>query len=190
MDPNIYIRIYGDHDISGALFTMAENEDELGSVLRIHLLSERMLEAWIAARIEVEDLFTSISSEKLNFKINYVNKLALAKKLGFNTAACTMLAKINSLRNKFAHSHDCAPIDDSVIATMKQALDSIPKHEKIFEIEDQKFTFKPQDSNPIIYEFNSKQTSNRVKLIMLYFSLFTCITIDVIQLSDEYKKLI
>lgn len=181
MDPIIFVKIVGETDITKAFLNMSENEDELCTVLRVHLLSERLLDAWVAAKIGVADLFINTQGENLRFNPSFAMKLALAKKLGLHAGACTFLSRINKLRNGFAHQYECSPLKNNDINAMAEAISLIPKEKDIIEIWDINLSIQHAPGIPTLYPFSSELTPNRIKLISLYAGLFARLTLGMRQ---------
>lgn len=177
MNPQIFMKIIGDTDITKAFLNMSENEDELGTVLRVHLLSERLLDAWVASTIGNEELFLNAPGDRLKFNPTFSLKLALAKKLGLHDGACTFLSRINKLRNNFAHQYDCGPLSESEVTIMTEAITSMPKNEKLINLNDVNFAiFDDEGVEKAVYAFSSQSTPNRIKLICMFANLFARLT--------------
>lgn len=82
---------------SAALIAAAETEDELGSVLRFHLVTESLLSFYINERNKGE--LSKYAKEPNNFG----GKLGLAAALGFPIPLARIAHQINKIRNKLAH---------------------------------------------------------------------------------------
>ncbi|MGP2965964.1 hypothetical protein [Serratia ureilytica] len=172
MDASIFLNIYGNVDVTKAFTSISDNEDELSCVLRIHLLSERLLDAWISSSIGVEDLFENAKDERLKFRLTFALKLALAKKLGFPNEFVKCLQILNTRRNDFAHRYDCEPLSDSDIEKMATAIRSYPAPEKAISIDEVNFQVFTQDGKPLTpFLFKSATTPKRIKLLIIYAAI-------------------
>ena len=176
MNGRIFISIYGDIDIAKAFTSISDNEDELGCILRVHLLSERLLDAWISAKINIEDLFENSANEKFKFRPSFSLKLALAKKLDFPVELIQCLQALNSKRNDFAHRYDCDPISDIDIEKMASSIRRCQAPENVIPIDEIQFQVFDKYGNPLQpYPFSSPQTPKRIKLAIIY----SCVLIRV-----------
>ncbi|HFV9294905.1 TPA: hypothetical protein ACIAIE_004796 [Serratia fonticola] len=73
--------------------------DEVGSVLRMHLYLERVIEAWVAAVTDNPKVFSSQSGSFFSFSV----KLEIAKNFDLPIDLYTAIYMINKLRNQFSH---------------------------------------------------------------------------------------
>ncbi|EOL8949898.1 hypothetical protein ACM92B_002458 [Cronobacter dublinensis] len=186
MNPLIFIRIFGEVDISKLIFSIDQNGDELGSVLRVHLLCERLLDAWIAAQLDREDLFENSAGEKIKFNPGFGMKLGLAKKLGMNAGLCSCLHTINKIRNSFAHRYDCEPLLDKDMQKMASILKGIPLPGKVKTLDDVDFKIFDNSGKEITsYYFNDKSTPNRIRLIIIFSNILARVVTSV---GEELNK--
>lgn len=187
MNPVIFMKIFGEVDISKFFISIDQNEDELGSVLRVHLLSERLLDAWIAAHINKEDLFQNSPGEKIKFNPSYGMKLGLAKKLGMHAELCSCLQTINKIRNNFAHRYDCEPLTDKDMQAMENALKGAPLPAKVRAVSDIDFKIIDITGKEIkSYHFNNEETPNRIRLLIIFASIMARIITVVV---DKLKTI-
>lgn len=145
-------------------------DDDMGTTLRLHLLCERMVEAWICACSNCSELF---GSEQNKVLIECSAKIAMAGNLGIPPALVKALKIFNSLRNDFAHKPTIQNVSDSRIQSLRDTLllhfnqhPQIPSLDEsevgIFD-EDGKLTEK--------VTLKSDSSKNRLKLIILFNSL-------------------
>jgi len=187
MNPVIFIKIFGQVDISKLILSTNRNEDELGSVLRIHLLCERLLDAWIAAQLDKENLFENSAGEKIKFNPSYAMKLGLAKKLGLHEGLCTCLQKINKIRNSFAHRYDCNPLSETDMKSMASILKTIPLPGKVKKIDDVEFIILDEGGQQIAkYLFDDDKTPNRIRLTIIFANILARI---VVVAGEELKNI-
>ena len=57
MNARIFMDYYHEIDFPSLFARAVESDDDVGTTLRIHLLCERMVEAWICACCDCQDLF-------------------------------------------------------------------------------------------------------------------------------------
>ncbi|HHA1471900.1 TPA: hypothetical protein ACOEAJ_003070 [Enterobacter kobei] len=187
MNPAIFIKIFGEVDISKLFLSIDQNEDELGSVLRVHLLCERLLDAWIAAHLDRENLFENSAGEKIKFNPSYGMKLGLAKKLGMNAGLCSCLQTINKIRNSFAHRYDCAPLLDKDMHTMASILKEIPLPGKVKCVDDVDFKIIDSCGQEIkSYGFNDEKTPNRIRLTIIFSNILARVVTVV---AEDFNKI-
>lgn len=187
MNPAIFIKIFGKVDISKLFLSIDQNEDELGSVLRVHLLCERLLDAWIAAHLDREDLFENSAGEKIKFNPSYGMKLGLAKKLGMNAGLCSCLQTINKIRNSFAHRYDCEPLLDKDMQAMASILKEIPLPGKVKRVDDVDFKIIDSCGKEIkSYGFNDEKTPNRIRLSIIFSNILARVVTAV---EEDFNKI-
>ncbi|HCR98541.1 HEPN domain-containing protein [Halomonas citrativorans] len=99
-----------------AMSTFKESEDALGTLLRVHLTTEGILEELIRL------VFEEKSEPILSLDLRYHQKLELVSKLEIEKDWSLMpdyivgsLRKLNKLRNQLAHSLDASITNDQVI---------------------------------------------------------------------------
>lgn len=165
MDARIFMEHYNGIDI-GTLFIKATTvDDDIGTTLRVHLLCERLIEAWICAHCGCQNLF---GGEKDRVKIESDSKIALAANLGLPKQIVKTLKTINSLRNDIAHNSDKQGIPDgriqSMTATMSEYLTSVGK-----DINEQGVLINDEDGNPIeTVTLAADSSKNRLKLCLIF----------------------
>ena len=80
------------------------SRDDTGVVLRLHLLSEQVIENFICAKCNQPNMFWFIEkSKKEKITISYDHKLKMAKTLGLPDAIYKVFARLNKMRNMLAH---------------------------------------------------------------------------------------
>ena len=171
MDKRIFHKLFGSVSVGGAIVSSFESEDDIGVVLRIHLITEAFLEAFICAAVGNEKIFDNSKSDAIFFKLNYHSKLGLAYKLGLPVPAYKVLEKLNSLRNKLAHRIDEVIISDNVIATMANFTKEIDGDKSFPLIEEKAEFFKPDGTSEKVYSLSSPSTPNRIKLLIVMVAL-------------------
>lgn len=171
MNSEIFTKLFGNDTISDAIISCSESEDDIGVVLRLHLITENYLEAFICAAIGLENLFDTEPSIGKPFKLNYYKKLELASKLGLPEASFKALDKLNYLRNQLAHRIQSDLIDDAIISSLSTHIRNIDGDTLLPLIEEKAAFFNPDGSSRDIYSMKSNKTPVRIKMIILVFSL-------------------
>lgn len=82
------------------LISAAEVEDELGCVLRMHLVMERFLNYYLKYKNQ------GPSKHCVQIPREFGSKLSLSVAFGFEPAIGSVLHQLNSMRNKLAHKPD------------------------------------------------------------------------------------
>ncbi|WP_421793391.1 hypothetical protein [Hydrocarboniphaga effusa] len=98
-------------------------EDDMGKVLRIHLLIERALKNGIAQSVPWPDHLPRLRS--------FGDRVGLALALGLDPDLKGPLTAINSLRNDFAHEENKERVTDEDVRRLRSAM--IPNHARIAE---------------------------------------------------------
>lgn len=130
--------------------------DDVLVVLRVHLMCESVLEAWICASIERIDFFDS----PFKLKFTFSNKLAIARNLSLPTSAFRFLKTINDLRNDFSHNLDCREIPSGKSSDLKDLISDL----SVFATSE--VTIK--NDSQISHEISDPNTPERIKLCLLF----------------------
>jgi hypothetical protein len=167
-------RIFMDYchavDIPLLLTKATLSDDDTGTALRLHLLCERMVEAWICACCDCADLF---GSDKNKVRIDCDAKISMAGNLGIPSELVKTLKTFNSLRNDLAHNPSIQEISDSRIQSMKDTLNSyLNKYEDEIPLEETKICIT-HDNGTITNEapFSDEEQKNRLKLCLIFVKL-------------------
>ncbi|WP_312630968.1 hypothetical protein [Pantoea piersonii] len=167
----IFRKLFDNDSVRNAFIASTDSTDDLGVVLRLHLVTESFLEAFICAAIRKEDLFDTDPKEGRTFKLNYFKKLELAAKLGLPIATFKALDKLNQLRNNLAHKIQNDFIDNSVIESLSSHVKSIGGEDKVPLAEEAAEFYNEDGSKRAKYHLKDPKTPNRVKLMILISSL-------------------
>ncbi|EOI1327382.1 TPA: hypothetical protein ACIJOS_001870 [Citrobacter koseri] len=97
------------------LSSMMKSEDDIGVVLRLHLITEKIIEAWCCAASNNPKFFDGFGE---NLTMSYAAKLKLASNFGLNDFSYQELKEINRIRNARSHQIDNAQITDKEIQKM------------------------------------------------------------------------
>ncbi|MGE4879076.1 hypothetical protein [Yersinia enterocolitica] len=158
-------------DFADGIIAVSETDDNLGSVLRVHLLSEMFLEAFICSSVGNKELFDPKPLDKVRFNLTYSNKLKLALKLGLPTPIFKAMDTLNDLRNGFAHNLGQSEIKDSYLESMISHINKIEGTGDLPLSEQGAQFFNKDGTVRARYFLESDETPNRVKLLILYAAL-------------------
>ncbi|EBQ7118747.1 hypothetical protein ACFERN_002163 [Salmonella enterica] len=108
--------IFADHftsiDSSNMLLKAVLTDDDLSATLRLHLISEKLIESWICAVCGSSSLFVNT---KFPVQIETFSKINMAINMGFPEEIGRAFLVLNSLRNDVAHNPLKSSIPDSRI---------------------------------------------------------------------------
>ncbi|WP_272577019.1 MULTISPECIES: hypothetical protein [unclassified Providencia] len=172
MNKQIFIDKVNEIGVNKLLMQAIRTEDDIGAVLRIHLLSEKLAEAWICAACDADNFF---GEGNYSVRINCSDKFKLARNLGVPDELYSSLKMINSLRNNLAHGSGHNLVSDESINKLVNLL-------KGFQLENQSdkwnidapLLVRDQDGLAVNeYSINDKNTPNRVKLFICFAFLMS-----------------
>lgn len=98
------------------LASTLSSEDDIRVVLRAHLITETMIEAFCCAAVNNRELFNGFGE---NLTVTYAAKLQLAANLGLNEHSVAELKRINKIRNARSHQIDNSAITDAEIESLR-----------------------------------------------------------------------
>lgn len=170
MDARIFMDYCNSIDISNLFAKAATTDDDIGTTLRLHLLCERMVEAWICACCNCPDLF---GTDKNKVLIECNTKIKMAENLGIPPELIKPIKTINSMRNDLAHNPTIQTISDPRIQSLRDTLAEYFKHHPVGpSLDDCKVGVF--DSNGDLSEevsLDSDSSKNRTKLVLLFSKL-------------------
>lgn len=102
----------------GVFIAAAETEDEIGCVLRLHLLIERLLTFYVEAKRK-GPIADYVPSPR-----NYAAKLSLSVLLGCPIPLAAVMKQINKMRNELAHDAN-ASLTESGMKELKRLVDDL-----------------------------------------------------------------
>ncbi|HGG9147531.1 TPA: hypothetical protein ACJJYF_001024 [Enterobacter cloacae] len=171
-------RIFMDYchaiDVPSLLSRATMSDDDTGTALRLHLLCERMVEAWICSCCDSTELF---GSDRNKVRIECDAKIAMAGNLGIPPELVKTLKTFNSLRNDLAHNPSIQEIPNSRIQSMKDSLSGyLAKLEDEEPLEKTRIGFLDADGKTIKEDsFDSTETPNRLKLCLIFIKIMKCL---------------
>lgn len=168
MNAEIFMNYYTEIDIPDLMERAMVSEDDIGSVLRIHLLCERMIEAWICAHCSCPTFFGAGDSK---VRIECSDKIAMAYNLGMDRRLYSTFKTINSLRNALAHNPNQQSIPAPKIQSMAATLGEYMREhgEDISQV--RVATFAPDGAQTLEISLASDNSHNRMKLYLIFGSL-------------------
>ena len=170
MNSRIFMDYYHEIDFPSLFARAVESDDDVGTTLRIHLLCERMVEAWICACCDCQDLF---GRDKNKLLIECNTKISMAGNLGIPPELMKSLKTINSMRNDLAHNPSIQSIADSRIQSLKDTLtEYFKQHPTEPSMEESKLgIFNAENQLTEEVSLDSDSSKNRLKLILLFSKL-------------------
>ncbi len=156
-----------------------ESEDDIGVVLRLHLVTEKCIEAWCCAASNNANFFEGFGE---SLTMSYAAKLKLASNFGLNDFSYKELKEINRIRNARSHQIDNAQITDQEIQKLITLISS----------GEQKELIEGDDFGILIGEkgiyLNGEGISNREKFIAILAAVILRMTKQVN--ADGFIKLL
>ncbi|OIX96209.1 hypothetical protein BFS14_01730 [Serratia fonticola] len=159
MDKSHFSKIFNEREMNIRFFKLAEQDDALSSVLVIHLMFEKIIEAWIEAASHNEKFFNDVNM------IAFSTKLKIAKNFGLSDQTYSAIKLLNSLRNEFAHKVSRTVISDTEIAKLEAIADEINKKSGFSKVDG----FELHGLNTLIKYSDS---SNSVKMPFIFAIIY------------------
>jgi len=164
MNAKIYMDVFTSIDVNSFVIKASQTEDTTGAVLRVHLLCEKMIEAWVCAATGFEQLFDDDGNQLL---MECNTKLKLAKNTGMPEGIYKALKVINSLRNDVAHNPSKQEIPDGRIASIRSHLDNhLSSVGRALTAKQYINTFNDKGDELAFVTFDSEEPSNKLKLCL------------------------
>jgi len=178
MNANIFMNRVNESDIINSIIKVIDTEDLVGAVLRVHLISELLIDSWICARTDCNELFGTREDDRLQIECS--KKISLARNLGLPKEICTLLKKLNKVRNDFAHKIESSDIDDKDMLSLIDLTKNLSsKLNNGFSIKTTTAFYRKDGS--LICEIHIDESSefNKFKLIIVINILIMAFTQDV-----------
>lgn len=103
------------------------SEDEIGAVLRAHLIIENDLMVWLGCASRNNIFFKPVKGRPLNISFNAKNMLA--RNFGLSIECYDAIAQLNKIRNSLAHGVSLTPLKQSDVSSLHGNLSkNFPKH--------------------------------------------------------------
>ena len=140
-----------------------ETEDDIGVVLRLHLLLEKDLEAWCMCASQNGEIFKGFGE---NLSLDFAAKAQLAHNFGLSVELLKVIKRFNKVRNARSHQIDNLEITDVEIASLSSLI-SADYPENLLPMND----FQAQIGDDPVYCFSEKTTPNRIRFLLLFSML-------------------
>ena len=168
MNFELFDSIFNAGVVPDSMIAASVSDDDIGVLLRTHLISERFLQGYISAEINKGDLFSGASKDKDKCKMSYFSKLQCAKHNGLPEFTFDALKALNDERNDMAHEIGKDKISASLIDIMELSCLQIAGHSDI-ALDDHHMQTWDENGEPIaVYKYRDIQTPPRVKLLILF----------------------
>lgn len=146
---------------------LVNTEDDIGLVLRVHLITEAMIEAFCCAAVGNQNLFDGFGE---NLTMPYAAKIQLAANLGLNEHSVAELKRLNRIRNVRSHQIDNPEITDAEIESLRTFISRGGQEDLINSA---RFGIKVGD---IELNLNRPDANNREKFIAILGSIILRLT--------------
>ncbi|MCL6325000.1 hypothetical protein [Pectobacterium polaris] len=177
MNIQSFINHYGNIDIAPAMIAIARSEDDLGVVLRVHLLCEKFLEAWICGITGYDNLFVE-APQSGDFNMEFFQKLKMCQLTGLPDNAYRAMKKINDVRNSFAHRISTRSIQNGDIDSISHHVGTLSNSYLSFPLSEYEARIRNENTDDwAVYSLVSVDTPNRIKLMCLHGALSQCLFI-------------
>ena len=186
MDAKIYMDVFTSIDVNGFIIRASQTEDSTGTVLRVHLLCEKMIEAWVCASTGFAQLFDDDGNQLL---IECSSKLKLAKNTGLPEGLCKAFKVINTLRNDVAHNPSRQDIPDTKISSIRAHLDNHLKSKNKDLTEKHYIQTSSDKGDEVKYvTFDSAEPSNKQKLCLALSIIVGEMTVEVASRNKKWDN--
>ncbi|BEN77780.1 hypothetical protein SMKC082_11900 [Serratia marcescens] len=155
MNIKLFQEAFRDKATNLQMLEALRSPDEVGSVLRMHLYLERVIEAWVAAVTDNPKVFSSQSNSFFTFSV----KLEIAKNFDLPSDLYAATKMINKLRNDFSHKIH-RKIEDIEIRNIEDTLKKAKHHKDLPALTD---IVMHLDVNKLSY----KECDNRFKFCII-----------------------
>lgn len=153
-------------DVNDFVLKAAQTDDLIGAVLRLHLVGEKIIEAWICAASGFSNFF--LEDKNKQFIIECDIKLKIAKNMGLPKSLCTTLKTLNSLRNSIAHDPKLQDIEPKKIDSMMEGLRNHLNDNGKRSLKDQRIKISnPSKTGYVEVGFDTNDISNKIKLSLI-----------------------
>ncbi|MDE1486771.1 hypothetical protein KKI90_10275 [Xenorhabdus bovienii] len=172
MNPQLFVNQIGELNLPELTLQAALIDDVIGSILRIHLVCEQLLESWICAACNQGDFF---GDGNKRVRINFETKLNISRNVGLPAPLYNSIRIINKIRNEVAHDHYFKDIPNDKIRNLVNFLDGYrldcptDKHSDEMPMK----IFNEDGSVKSSYSFNDPDTPNKIKLFTCFIMLQT-----------------
>lgn len=147
-------------------------DDDIGTTLRLHLISERIVESWICASCGYDSVFVN---KKNPVKIDAIEKINMAMNMGFPTGAGRAFQVLNALRNDIAHNPLKSSIPDSRIQSLAEITNNYLIDSGWKPLKDRKAEIFDEKGNLQTTITIKSNCANRLKLCFIFSQILAVI---------------
>lgn len=167
MNKQMFVDKANEIEIPKLMIQAIITEDDIGAVLRIHLLCEQLAEAWICAACDADNFF---GEGDYSVRINCSDKFKLARNLGLPASIYSCLRIINKIRNDVAHKHNFDLIPQSSIDSLINLLKDFRAGDSpdSLTINASLVYRKADGSSSEEHSVHNENTPNRIKLYICF----------------------
>lgn len=166
MDARVFMDYYTAIDVNDLFLKAATIDDDVGTTLRLHLLSERLIESWICACCNNPGLFGEGKNRVL---VECSAKIEMAINLGLPENLGKAFKVLNSLRNDIAHNPTKHSIPDSRIQSFAEKTDNHLRLSSEETLSKRYVTVNDQHGDEVTtVTLDSDGSQNRLKLCLIF----------------------
>lgn len=150
-----------------------QTEDDIGVVLRLHLMLEKDLEAWCMCASANGNIFKGFGE---NLSLDFAAKAQIANNFGLSTESLKIIKRFNKVRNARSHQIENLEITDAEIDSLSSLMaDDYP--ENLLPMNE----FEARVGDNPVYSFTDRSAPNRIRFLMLF-------TMLKMRMLDEAKR--
>lgn len=166
MDARVFMNYYTEIDVNDLILKAVNVDDDVGTTLRLHLLSERLIESWICACCNNDGLF---GKDKSRVLVDCSAKIEMSINLGLPENLGKALKVLNSLRNDIAHNPTKNTIPDSRIQSIAEITDNLLRLSSETTLSKRYVTVNDECGDEVItVTMDSDKSQNRLKLCLIF----------------------
>ncbi|MFC2541171.1 hypothetical protein [Neisseria sicca] len=187
MFDRLYLQLFQEN--KEILDQIRDTNDEIGTVLRIHLICEQFLEIYICSICNQEKLFCfqeKANSEEQKITISFDHKLKMAKSLKLPDWGYNIFVNVNTIRNRLAHRIN-GQIDysrlESILSFIKSDVEPlIPFHKHFLD----KFSLPDHSEESGLFKFLNKIKTSEPRMTLVLSIYYTLIFLN-LKIREKYE---
>lgn len=162
-----FVKISG-NNLSKQIIEIIDDNETISATLCIHLVCEKLLEAWICGVCN-KDNFFYLGDDRII--VDFSAKLKIAQALELPEPICKAISKINKIRNTIAHNQNIKGIEQKDFDSLASLLDNFLYENELKIIEKQIEIFDKKTSAKKMYIYKNTETPDKIKLLMVLLCL-------------------
>ena len=187
MFDRLYLQLF--HENKEILDQIRDTDDEIGTVLRIHLICEQFLEIYICSICNQEKMFwfqEKANSEEQKITVSFDHKLKMAKSLKLPDWGYNIFANVNTIRNRLAHRIKCQ-IDyarlESILGFIKSDVEPlIPFHKHFLD----EFSTPDYSEEGGLFKFLNKIKTSEPRMALVLSIYYILIFLN-LNIREKYE---